>query len=54
MYQSNSKADYLNKDVYNQLAQVLNELPNGFPRTTFGVEVLILKKIFSQKISSNS
>jgi Pyruvate/2-oxoacid:ferredoxin oxidoreductase delta subunit/DNA-binding Lrp family transcriptional regulator len=37
----------LKSDGYEQLAKALDNLPNGFPRTTSGVEILILKKIFS-------
>ena len=33
-------------DVYERLAQVLDILPNGFPRTESGVEMTLLKKIF--------
>ena len=33
--------------VYEQLADALDKLPNGFPRTPSGVEIRILKKIFS-------
>ena len=33
--------------VFEQLADALNELPNGFPRTPAKVEIKILKKIFS-------
>jgi len=32
---------------YNTLADALDKLPNAFPRTESGVEILILKKIFS-------
>ena len=32
--------------VFKQLAEALNRLPNGFPRTGSGVEIRILKKIF--------
>ena len=32
--------------VYEQLADALDRLPNGFPRTPTGVEIRILKKIF--------
>lgn len=35
------------EDVYKQLARKLNELPNGYPETESGVEIRILKKIFS-------
>ncbi len=34
-------------DVYEKLADALDKLPNGFPRTRSNVEILILKKIFS-------
>ncbi len=33
--------------VYEQLADALDKLPNGFPRTSSGVEIKILKKLFS-------
>ena len=32
--------------VFEQLAEALDRLPNGFPRTKSGVEIRILKKIF--------
>ncbi|MCX6011855.1 MAG: hypothetical protein NTV30_00265 [Chloroflexi bacterium] len=35
------------KDIYNELADALDKLPNGFPRTTSNVEIQILKRIFS-------
>ena len=34
-------------DVYHRLAKVLDTLPNGFPRTESGVEIRLLKKIFT-------
>lgn len=34
-------------DVYRRLAKRLHELPNGFPETASGVELEILKKIFT-------
>ncbi len=34
-------------DVYNRLAKVLDTLPNGFPSTESGVEIRLLKKIFT-------
>jgi len=34
-------------DVYERLAKKLDELPQGFPSTESGVEIKILKKIFS-------
>jgi electron transport complex protein RnfB len=33
--------------VYERLAEALNKLPNGFPRTPSNVEIKLLKKIFS-------
>jgi NAD-dependent dihydropyrimidine dehydrogenase PreA subunit len=33
--------------VFEKLADALNRLPNGFPRTQRGTEILILKRIFS-------
>jgi len=39
-------------EVYEQLADVLNKLPNGFPRTPSNVEILLLKKIFSPEEAS--
>jgi electron transport complex protein RnfB len=35
------------KDPYRLLAEKLNRMPNGFPETESGVEIRILKKIFS-------
>jgi len=35
--------------VFEELAAALDRLPNGFPRTRSGVEILILKKIFSEQ-----
>ena len=34
-------------DVYRRLAKKLDEMPNGFPATESGVELKILRKIFS-------
>lgn len=36
-------------DAYLRLAQVLNELPNGFPSTATQVEIKLLKKIFTSE-----
>jgi electron transport complex protein RnfB len=33
--------------VYNRLAKVLDTLPNGFPSTESGVEIKLLKKVFT-------
>lgn len=35
------------EDVYKKLAQVLDTLPNGFPATESGVEIKLLKKVFT-------
>ncbi|MBU2550020.1 MAG: 4Fe-4S binding protein [Proteobacteria bacterium] len=37
----------MTEDVYCQLARVLDTLPNGFPQTESGLEIKILKKIFT-------
>ncbi len=37
----------MTEDIYSKLAHVLNTLPNGFPPTANGVEIRLLKKIFS-------
>ena len=42
----------MNDDVYERLAEALNRLPNGFPRTPSNVEIRVLKKIFSPKEAS--
>lgn len=34
-------------DVYEKLAQALNELPGGFPRSESGVELRILRRLFT-------
>ena len=36
-------------DVYQQLANYLDNLPAGFPPTDTGVELRILKRLFSQQ-----
>jgi Pyruvate/2-oxoacid:ferredoxin oxidoreductase delta subunit len=38
--------------VYEQLAEALDKLPNGFPRTASGIEIRLLKKIFSPEEAS--
>ena len=38
--------------IYEQLAEALNKLPNGFPRTPSNVEIRVLKKIFSSEEAS--
>jgi len=37
----------MGEDAYDRLANVLDTIPNGFPRTESGVEIKLLKKIFS-------
>jgi ferredoxin len=37
----------MSDEIYRRLAKVLDTLPNGFPATASGVELRILKKIFS-------
>jgi len=37
----------MEEDVYLRLARVLDTLPNGFPTTESGVEIKLLKKIFT-------
>ncbi|MCX5853673.1 MAG: hypothetical protein NTZ24_03630 [Deltaproteobacteria bacterium] len=37
----------MNDDVYYKLSRVLDTLPNGFPSTEGGVEIKLLKKIFT-------
>lgn len=37
----------MSADVFELLADALDKLPNGFPRTPSGIEIRILKKIFS-------
>jgi hypothetical protein len=37
----------MSDQVYHKLASVLDTLPNGFPATKSGVEIRILKKIFT-------
>jgi Na+-translocating ferredoxin:NAD+ oxidoreductase subunit B len=37
----------MNDEAYHKLARVLDTLPNGFPATESGIEIRILKKIFT-------
>ncbi|MCP4285342.1 MAG: 4Fe-4S ferredoxin [Gammaproteobacteria bacterium] len=37
----------MNEDIYRKLAKVLDSLPQGFPATESGVEMKLLKKVFS-------
>jgi len=37
----------MREDIYDRLAKVLDTLPNGFPATESGVEIRLLKKIFT-------
>lgn len=34
-------------DVYSSFAAALDRLPNGYPRTESGIELLILQKLFT-------
>jgi ferredoxin len=43
------RGSLLGNDVYGQLAEALDRLPNGFPRTPSNVEIRVLKKIFSAR-----
>ena len=42
----------MSEHVYEQLAEALNRLPNGFPRTPSNVEIRVLKKIFPPEEAS--
>jgi ferredoxin len=42
----------LTDDIYEKLANALNKIPNGFPRSPSRVELRILKKIFSPEEAS--
>ncbi|HPJ95267.1 MAG TPA: 4Fe-4S ferredoxin, partial [Deltaproteobacteria bacterium] len=37
----------MNDEVYHRVAHVLDTLPNGFPASESGVEIKLLKKIFT-------
>jgi len=37
----------MNREDYVRLAQALDALPNGFPRTSSGIELLILQRTFT-------
>jgi len=37
----------MDEKIYHRLAQVLDTLPNGFPSTETGVEIKLLKKVFT-------
>ncbi|UCD56775.1 MAG: 4Fe-4S binding protein [Candidatus Hydrogenedentota bacterium] len=39
----------MSKDSYEKLAEHLDAMPQGFPRTDSGIEIRILKKIFSEE-----
>ena len=38
-------------EIYHKLARVLDTLPNGFPTTESGVEIKLLKRIFSPELA---
>lgn len=46
------QVEELSDQAYEDLAEALNRLPNGFPRTTSGVELRILKKLLSPEEAS--
>jgi NAD-dependent dihydropyrimidine dehydrogenase PreA subunit len=46
------ESEMLSDHVYERLAEALNKLPNGFPRTSSNVEIRILKKIFPPEEAS--
>ena len=37
----------MSDEIYHKLAKVLDTLPSGFPATESGIEIKILKKIFT-------
>lgn len=39
----------MNRDIYIQLRDILDKMPNGFPSTDDGLEIRILKKIFTEE-----
>ncbi len=39
----------MREDVYGQLANELDRIPNGFPRTESGVELKLLAKLFTEE-----
>jgi electron transport complex protein RnfB len=39
----------MNDEIYERLAQALDRLPNGFPRTASNIEIPMLKKIFTEQ-----
>ena len=41
------------RDVYERLAKRLDELPNGFPASASGVDLKILRKIFTPGLQKN-
>ena len=42
----------VNDNIYGQLAEALDRLPNCFPRTKSNVELRLLKKLFSPEDAS--
>jgi NAD-dependent dihydropyrimidine dehydrogenase PreA subunit len=47
IYQGKRRGHKMANEIYEQLADALDRLPNGFPRTPSNVEIRLLKKIFS-------
>jgi NAD-dependent dihydropyrimidine dehydrogenase PreA subunit len=52
MLKTPTMAKESNDIVYERLAEALDRLPNGFPRTPSNVEIRVLKKIFSPEEAS--
>jgi hypothetical protein len=46
--------ELMSEAIYESLAKALDRLPNGYPRTDSGVEILILKKIFSAEEAASA
>ena len=44
---SKSDSEKSSGDIYQQLQRHLDELPTGFPATTSGIEIRLLKRLFS-------
>ena len=42
----------MSDEIYSRLADALDRLPNGFPRTESNVELRILRKIYSPEEAS--
>ena len=47
--ETNINGNLMYLDVYEKLAQHLDNLPPGYPRTESGVEMRILRRLFTPK-----